>query len=154
MGVPPPNGAMTAGCATNGLANGGYTMDRGSGNRGRQSVKLRGRTDAIDQLRSRCLARVRDGRAELLDRLRNSVENGDECKAGAIMRDVVREVIMAQADSPETGDWECAGCGPLEVEASEDHALQYSDLDLETLVALEELLLRELEEEGALRASE
>eukprot|EP00927_Polykrikos_kofoidii_P050893 TRINITY_DN44737_c0_g1_i1.p1 TRINITY_DN44737_c0_g1~~TRINITY_DN44737_c0_g1_i1.p1 ORF type:complete len:227 (+),score=49.70 TRINITY_DN44737_c0_g1_i1:110-790(+) len=89
----------------------------------RTSVKASGRSDAKADLRARCLARVREGRAELLARARElTSESGGRCVSQGILRGVAREIILAEDE--------------------ED-----SSLDMEELIAFEEALIKEFEED-------
>ncbi|CAJ1459965.1 unnamed protein product [Effrenium voratum] len=90
----------------------------------RQSVKQRGRPQACEALRERCLARVRLGREALLEKLR-----GQEGAEKGALRSLVREAVL-DAQAPE--EW----------------------LDEEALLALEEEIYLELRAEAERQAAE
>eukprot|EP00928_Gymnodinium_smaydae_P044081 TRINITY_DN29429_c0_g2_i1.p2 TRINITY_DN29429_c0_g2~~TRINITY_DN29429_c0_g2_i1.p2 ORF type:complete len:244 (-),score=72.24 TRINITY_DN29429_c0_g2_i1:47-778(-) len=115
------------------MAPGGY---------GRQPLKQRGRVAAKEELRERCFARLREGRQDLLRRLRE----GEQADRGDGLRGYARQCLHAAIASD--GMDVALGCassssasGPLDdVEA---------ELSLEDMLALEEEMLRELEREAA-----
>lgn len=118
----------------------------------RQPLKLRGRKVATDELRKRCLARVREDRARLISRLRSQGgEEGDDKDMG--LRAFARELIQeeAQADAfaaapPRSCSTTCAPDEALE--------LLVEPFDEEDMLALEEEMLRILQREAVNRAVE
>mmetsp|Transcript_89073 Transcript_89073/g.252538 ORF Transcript_89073/g.252538 Transcript_89073/m.252538 type:complete len:233 (+) Transcript_89073:67-765(+) len=108
----------------------------------RQPLKCRGRTAAKDDLRARCLVRVREGRQQLIWRLRELSDAHGSCAEG--LRAVAREVVSAEATDGASG-----GCGDMHLEESDEHFI-------DTVLALEEEIRRELEleelEEAGLEA--
>jgi hypothetical protein len=114
------------------------SMECGNSFPSRQPLKMRGRTHAIDDLRARCKARLRDNRQELLDRLRAAADEDGVCTGN--LRAAAREVVMAEVGASHTVRW------------SEDE-----EIDEHELLALEEALLWELEyeaQEQAIREAE
>mmetsp|Transcript_20869 Transcript_20869/g.58299 ORF Transcript_20869/g.58299 Transcript_20869/m.58299 type:complete len:237 (-) Transcript_20869:110-820(-) len=112
----------------------------------RLPVKLRGRTVAVEELRTRCMARVKEGRALLLERLRDLASEADagDCMTSGALRGVAREVIMSEA---------CVGDGAGDSNIT-DHSEECDEvLDFDTLLELEDALIRELEEESMERAA-
>eukprot|EP00929_Paragymnodinium_shiwhaense_P022770 TRINITY_DN14448_c0_g1_i2.p1 TRINITY_DN14448_c0_g1~~TRINITY_DN14448_c0_g1_i2.p1 ORF type:complete len:284 (+),score=56.38 TRINITY_DN14448_c0_g1_i2:63-854(+) len=111
----------------------------------RQPLKARGRLQASDELRARCLARVREGRAQLFERLRRLPEDSS-CQGQAAgyssaacdpanLRILAREVIMQEAG--EAG-------ARHDFEEYEPY-FEYDDRDIDALIELEEALMREME---------
>jgi hypothetical protein len=103
----------------------------------RQSIKLQGRRNSIDELRKRCVARLQENRRDLLEQMRARADNDLACSRD--LRAFARDVVMAEI--------EVAG---LAVSSNSHLKISYEDdfMDEETLIALEEELLMDLEREA------
>mmetsp|Transcript_114762 Transcript_114762/g.244922 ORF Transcript_114762/g.244922 Transcript_114762/m.244922 type:complete len:242 (-) Transcript_114762:106-831(-) len=121
----------------------------GIGRSARQPVKQRGRSEATDELRARCIARVREGREQLLSRLRE-LSDDQGCGAGtaeSALRGMAREVLRAEVPNREVPARQ-KEIGPVENNEEDEE----EQLDVEALLALEAEILRELQLEAKLRA--
>uniref|UniRef100_A0A7S0FF67 RPA-interacting protein C-terminal domain-containing protein n=1 Tax=Pyrodinium bahamense TaxID=73915 RepID=A0A7S0FF67_9DINO len=118
----------------------------------RQPVKLRGRTVATDELRARCLARVREGRERLFGRLRELADEHGSCADG--LRSVARELLQAEVQRAALPAWLPCGSEALAWGGGGGcPAWQEPEgvFDEEALLDLEQELLRELELEAEQR---
>lgn len=102
----------------------------------RLPLKQRGRKDVSDELRARCFARIRENRQQLLERLRDASDRQDgSCDGG--LRAVARQVVDSElGDSAKNAD-----------------STEF-DIDVDTLLAIEEELRRELELAEVCRGAE
>lgn len=119
----------------------------GMGPGNRLSVKERGRTVAKDQLRARCLDRLRQGREQLLNRLREVSDDQGSSGIRDGIRNVAREVLAAEMSSGNAGSIvdesmamsDCSYHGSMFDQDGEEEEL---------LWLLEQELLRDLEVEA------
>jgi len=101
---------------------------------GRQSVKARPGRTAVQDLRSRCLARVRNDRERLLNRLRSLTSDASDVPKLESVRDALRREVSLVVSNERRGQVE-------------------DDWDEDALLAIEESILRDLEEEAVERAT-
>lgn len=109
----------------------------------RLPLKQRGRAVAAESLRARCLARVRQDREALLSRLRELSDVRGSCADG--LRGVAHEIVSAasiQVDSPLGSCGNESSMPPAWQGAVDD---PWDDADVETLLALEQEIIQELE---------
>lgn len=105
----------------------------------RTPVKHRGRASATDELRSRCLARVREGREQLLNRLRESSDESGACNTSSLRkftRDIIAQECLRELERKVCED---EGEDPFQWEAL---------LAMEQRLDLEEAMLAELQLEA------
>jgi len=95
----------------------------------RQPIKQHGRNSAFDELRKTCIARVREGREQLLNKLRQMSDEDGFCSGAP--RSFIREMIQT-----EVMDYSAKNPSAL------DNELGLSE---EALIELEAEVLRELE---------
>eukprot|EP00933_Yihiella_yeosuensis_P063354 TRINITY_DN66471_c0_g1_i1.p1 TRINITY_DN66471_c0_g1~~TRINITY_DN66471_c0_g1_i1.p1 ORF type:complete len:250 (-),score=38.85 TRINITY_DN66471_c0_g1_i1:150-863(-) len=108
----------------------------------RQSVKQRGRAIASNELRSRCLARIRQGREEWISRLRNHSDENGACSKDTL-RSVARDLLMDEV-MPENS-----------AESRFEPGLEEEDwMSEEEMLRLEEEIYEELARQAEERAIE
>eukprot|EP00747_Dinoflagellata_sp_TGD_P165848 gnl/TRDRNA2_/TRDRNA2_187781_c0_seq1.p1 gnl/TRDRNA2_/TRDRNA2_187781_c0~~gnl/TRDRNA2_/TRDRNA2_187781_c0_seq1.p1 ORF type:complete len:233 (+),score=50.96 gnl/TRDRNA2_/TRDRNA2_187781_c0_seq1:66-764(+) len=99
----------------------------------RQPLKLRGRTAPTDDLRHRCLERVREGRGKLLNRLRELSDETGSCTEG--FRGFAREILKDEMMSSGTD-------GPV------NSCFENQEEEEALMLLLEEELLRDFEQDS------
>jgi len=115
----------------------------------RRPVKWSGRNAPVDELRERCLARVRKNRDEVFSRLRDLNRAGDVPEASSSLRDVARDVVRAEASMMPV-DW--SSCA--EEKEAQVASFEACEWDEEEMLRLEEELYWELQREAVRRAEE
>lgn len=125
------------------------------GQRHRQPVKAQGRTAAVDVLRTRCLARIREDRESLLNRLRHL----DDTPGGVVnLREMAHDLVRSEMLPDDRGTasaFQMHCLAVAEVDGAPWHHPQQAcseELNEDELLALEDAILAELQHEAELEA--
>lgn len=110
----------------------------------RTPMKKQGRANAVDELRSRCLARVRESREQLLSRLRETSDENGACDTSGL-RNLTRDIIAQECLRELERKADEEGEDPFQWEAL---------LAMEQRLDLEEAMLAELQFEALERATQ
>merc|ERR1719261_604699 len=70
----------------------------------RTPLKQQGRARAVDELRARCVAHVREGRERLLSQLRDISDEKGVSREG--LQSFTRDIIREQCDTDEAAGWD------------------------------------------------